>query len=195
MKKKRLLDINIDMSKYPSLPIKKGTNKADTKDVLKKCPDCGEYKPISEFHKDRFRKDGLRVYCKECSNRQKREEASRPEQKLKKKIRDKIYQTAKAKSDPIYAAIKKVRTKVRKAIMRGKLESYNELTGFTNIEVRNYLESKFQPGMSWDNYGHWHIDHIIPLATAKTVEEVKQLCHYTNLQPLWAADNKKKGAK
>jgi hypothetical protein len=51
--------------------------------------------------------------------------------------------------------------------------------------------------MSWDNYGFygWHIDHVIPLSSAKTEEEVYKLCHYTNLQPLWAEDNLKKGSK
>jgi hypothetical protein len=43
--------------------------------------------------------------------------------------------------------------------------------------------------MSWDNHGEWHIDHIIPLASANTPEIIKQLCHYSNLQPLWASDN------
>jgi hypothetical protein len=49
--------------------------------------------------------------------------------------------------------------------------------------------------MSWDNYGEWHIDHIIPLASADTEEEVLKLYHYTNLQPLWAIDNIRKGSK
>jgi hypothetical protein len=49
--------------------------------------------------------------------------------------------------------------------------------------------------MSFDNYGQWHIDHIIPLATAKTEQDVYTLSHYTNLQPLWAKDNISKGAK
>lgn len=47
--------------------------------------------------------------------------------------------------------------------------------------------------MTWDNYGKWHIDHIVPLVSAKTEEEMYKLCHYTNLQPLWALDNIKKG--
>ena len=55
----------------------------------------------------------------------------------------------------------------------------------------------FDERMSWENHGAktWHIDHIIPLASAKTEEEVFLLCHYTNLQPLWWSDNLSKGSK
>lgn len=65
--------------------------------------------------------------------------------------------------------------------------------GCTIDEFKTYLESKFQPGMTWDNHGHrgWHIDHIKPLASFD-LSDRKQLleaCHYTNLQPLWAKDN------
>ena len=49
--------------------------------------------------------------------------------------------------------------------------------------------------MSWDNHGEWHIDHIIPLSSAKDEYEFFKLCHYTNLQPLWANENYKKGKK
>ena len=49
--------------------------------------------------------------------------------------------------------------------------------------------------MSWENHGKWHIDHIIPLSTANTEEDILNLCHYTNLQPLWAEDNIKKSNK
>ncbi len=49
--------------------------------------------------------------------------------------------------------------------------------------------------MSWENMGKWHVDHIIPLATAKTEDEVIKLCHYSNLQPLWAEDNWAKSDK
>lgn len=61
----------------------------------------------------------------------------------------------------------------------------------------SHLESKFTTGMSWENYGYygWHIDHIIPLSSAKTVEELKSLYHYSNLQPLWSRDNLSKGNK
>jgi hypothetical protein len=49
--------------------------------------------------------------------------------------------------------------------------------------------------MSWENHGEWHIDHIVPLSSAITEEELRKLSHYTNLQPLWATDNLSKGSK
>lgn len=60
-----------------------------------------------------------------------------------------------------------------------------------------YIENKFLNGMSWENYGYygWHIDHIIPLSTAKDEKEIVTLFHYTNLQPLWAKENLKKSNK
>ena len=62
-------------------------------------------------------------------------------------------------------------------------------------ELKLHLEKQFKPGMTWENHGEWHIDHIIPLASAKTEEDLYKLNHYTNLQPLWAIDNLKKSNK
>lgn len=61
----------------------------------------------------------------------------------------------------------------------------------------DHLENQFTEGMSWENHGvhGWHIDHKIPLASAKTEQELIELCHYTNLQPLWKVDNLSKGTK
>ena len=58
-----------------------------------------------------------------------------------------------------------------------------------------HIESQFLPGMSWNNREEWHIDHIIPLSSARTIEELQELAHYTNTRPLWASDNLRKGAK
>jgi hypothetical protein len=62
-------------------------------------------------------------------------------------------------------------------------------------EFKDYISSKFTNGMTLDNHGEWHLDHIIPLATASTEEEIIKLNHYTNFQPLWAKDNLSKGSK
>ncbi len=57
----------------------------------------------------------------------------------------------------------------------------------------NYREEKFIEGMSWDNHGEWHIDHITPISYAKTEEDVLKLNHFSNFQPLWEFDNLSKG--
>ena len=72
-------------------------------------------------------------------------------------------------------------------------------------ELMNYLEKQFTEGMSRENYGEWHVDHIRPLASfefdkykegsAEFEALLGEAWHYTNLQPLWAADNISKGAK
>ena len=69
------------------------------------------------------------------------------------------------------------------------------IVGCTPIELKEHIEKQFTDKMSWENYSlkGWHIDHKIPLVLATNKEEVYELCHYTNLQPMWAEDNLKKG--
>jgi len=89
-----------------------------------------------------------------------------------------------------------MRQSVRKAFKRrgyGKKTKTYIILGEEWEVVKLYFESLFSNGMSWDNYGLWEIDHIIPLSTSNTEDEVIKLCHYKNLQPLWKKDNLKKG--
>lgn len=91
-----------------------------------------------------------------------------------------------------------IRRRTRQIIKQNhfkKSSMYKKYIGCSLEELKSHLQSKFQPGMTWVNHGEWHIDHIIPLSSAKTSEEMYKLCHYTNLQPLWAADNISKGNK
>jgi hypothetical protein len=69
------------------------------------------------------------------------------------------------------------------------------IVGCTPEQLKEHLEKQFINGMSWNNRGDWHIDHIIPLSSVKTEEELLKLFHYSNLQPLWAIDNIKKSNK
>ena len=67
--------------------------------------------------------------------------------------------------------------------------------------IKTHIENKFTDKMGWENYGRkfgivcWEIDHVIPLSSAKTENELVKLCHYENLQPLWQLDNLKKSNK
>jgi hypothetical protein len=91
------------------------------------------------------------------------------------------------------------RNRIRAAIKnQWKAESSLCLTGCKSWhEVKNHLESKFEKGMSWENMGEWHIDHIKPCSSFDLTdpEEQKRCFHYTNLQPLWAKDNLSKSDK
>ena len=72
-----------------------------------------------------------------------------------------------------------------------------KLLGCSSEFLRQHLERQFKPGMSWENHGQWHLDHIKPCASFDLSKpEQQRICfNYKNLQPLWAIDNMKKGAK
>ena len=104
----------------------------------------------------------------------------------------------KLKIDPTYRIITNIRSRLNKIIKsKDRKQRSRDLFGADLEVVRDHLESKFMEGMSWDNYGEWHIDHIIPISTFDfSVEsEIIRACHYTNLQPLWAKDNLRKRDK
>lgn len=104
-------------------------------------------------------------------------------------------ETEAAKS---YRVADALRTRLRNAMNgRAKVASAIQSLGCSVAELRSRLEAMFQDGMSWENYGEWHIDHIRPLSSfdLSDKEQVKSACHFTNLQPLWAKDNISKGAK
>lgn len=98
-------------------------------------------------------------------------------------------------TDPLYKMKENLRRRTRKAFSVSKWNkgsATNVLLGCEYKDLFTHIENKFTEGMSWDNQGRWHIDHIKPLSLATTKDELVELCHYTNLQPLWAEDNIKK---
>jgi hypothetical protein len=112
----------------------------------------------------------------------------------------KNYENNRLKTDIMYKLSKNIRRRLVLFLNTKNLSKNNktfDIIGCTPQFLKEYLESKFQDGMTWENYGYygWHLDHIIPLSTAKNVEELYLLCNYTNLQPLWGIDNIKKSNK
>lgn len=108
------------------------------------------------------------------------------------------YMRQRRSIDKLFAIKQNMRARFRfELAKRGEeqLIKANQYLGCSWIFLRDYLAEKFTDGMSWENYGDWHVDHVIPLASAKRKEELIRLWHYSNLQPLWASDNISKGAK
>jgi hypothetical protein len=155
------------------------------------CKDCRKtfaksyYKSYFEKNKDKLL-IGMRTYSNEN-----RDDLMRKNNEYSKKR----YQT-----DINFKLSKSLRSRLSHAIRDNqKTGSAVKDLGCSVGEFKVYLESKFHPEMSWDNYGPkgWHIDHILPLSKfdLSNHEELKKACHYTNLQPMWAEDNWSKGAK
>lgn len=123
-----------------------------------------------------------------------------------KKNKDKIskryakYKKNRKISDPLFKFTDILRSRTYKAFKIKnwkKTSKTSEMLGCNPETAFSHIESQFIEGMSWENHGlyGWHIDHIVPLSSAKNEEELMKLCHYTNLQPLWAKDNLRKGDK
>lgn len=99
----------------------------------------------------------------------------------------------KRKKDGFYRMKLNLRDRLRDYLTgESKSKRTQDIVGLDKDKFKVYIESKFVENMSWDNYGKWHLDHIIPLCSAKNNEEALQLNYYSNLQPLWDEENLKK---
>jgi hypothetical protein len=83
----------------------------------------------------------------------------------------------------------------RRTELSRKNETTSQILGCSIDFFCKYIERQFKDGINWDNRSEWHLDHIIPISSAKNVSELYKLNHYTNFQPLWAKDNMSKGDK
>jgi hypothetical protein len=103
--------------------------------------------------------------------------------------------------NPYYIVKNNISKMISKVIKRNgysKKSKTHEILGCSFEEFKTYLESKFEPWMTWDNYGlyngqlnyGWDIDHIIPVSSVNTEEELIKLNYYTNLQPLCSYINR-----
>lgn len=191
------------------------------------CKCCNIEKEYIYYHKNKSRKDGISVYCKDCTNEQKRKggiyhhhEIKNAEKKKgvekykiynneyikkwnkehRKKLNkyDAEYRKKRLKNDELY----KLKLTIRKSILSSfkrmnwsKSSKTQHMLGCDWETFKIYMENQFKEGMTWENHGDWHYDHIIPICEAKNEEDLIKLNHYTNFQPLWAQENLKKSNK
>jgi hypothetical protein len=185
----------------------------DAKDGIRnECKICTRTK-INEYrkkNKEKTNKWNRETYHRNIEKHKEAKKRYRDNNKEKQKIRGKKYREnnkEKIKNYPKerknHDVIFKLRCNLRSRLYNflkskniSKKNKTFEIVGCSSEFLKEYIENKFTEGMCWELLGSKiHIDHIIPLSSAKTEEEVYKLCHYTNLQPLWAEDNLKKSNK
>lgn len=111
---------------------------------------------------------------------------------------DREYLRKRRQSNPMQQLRDNVGNALRSALKANKGgRKWEEIVGYNSEVLKLWLESKFQPGMSWDNYGEWHIDHKRPVSwfdfSVKPLEVARECWALENLQPLWAIENHRKG--
>ena len=149
----------------------------------KKCTKCEITKSVNYFRKNKTKSYGLDSHCKQCSIKN---------AKIWRENDRGKYEKNRRKTNALFRLKKNLRTRTYSAFKRkgySKNTKTQEMLGVDWEICKAHIERQFTKGMNWENQGDWHIDHIIPLASAKTSERLKKLCHYTNLQPLWAEEN------
>ena len=189
---------------------------------IKYCSRCSNYKPLDNFSFCKDCPNNLRTYCKSCENsiylsnkdilaikskeyrtinrdillKKKKEYHS----KNKSKRRD--YLKNRLKTDTTFsfktAVIKNINSKLRRNLLGCKERKTLDILGCSIEEFKQYIESKFEHWMTWENRGKyngelnygWDLDHIVPLFYAKNDKEVYELNHYTNFQPLCSKINR-----
>ena len=136
----------------------------------------------------------LKEYRKENKNK-----LDEKRKKYNEENKEKINETRRNRykdriKNDINFKLSKIHRNILKRILRYKKhESTSDLLGYTSIELRENIESKFKDGMSWDNYGEWEIDHIIPVSSFDLEKTPPCIVNsLDNLQPLWKIENIKK---
>ncbi len=164
------------------------------------CTQCKIEKSKKEYYKHKNGKDGLNSVCKVCWKEQNvLYETSKPRNDYRKKRyqnnrveinkKQAEYNLKRHHSNPEVKIMNNTRSRIRNFLKgKHKSESTRAILGIDAKGYKDYLESKFTTGMSWDNLGEWEIDHILPLSKGGSF-------HYTNTQPLWMRENRQKSNK
>jgi hypothetical protein len=166
---------------------------------MKQCSKCKEWKDESEFGKHKGKPDGLMYQCKLCDNARARKWYSK--NRRRKLTYDASYKNDRYHTDAIYRLKVLSRRALSSALKRGgfsKRSPTAKSRGCSDAELKQHLFARAEQEISKFTEqkflsGHYHLDHCIPLATAKTEADIFKLSHYSNLRLLPAADNLKKG--
>jgi hypothetical protein len=209
---------------YREYKIKKGglVKREVLQKGCKKCSICGEIKPLSKFNRDKQSRTGYRGECKVCHSKRcnnyhkknketvlKRRKRFYEEHKKRLAMENKKWRDnnteyireyhKKRMKNPIHRLNNHIGASMRLALSGNNKSGkhWEDIVGYTLKDLIEHLEAQFEPGMTWDNRGEWHIDHKKPISwfnfTSYEDEEFQQCWALDNLQPKWAEDNLSKG--
>ena len=150
-----------------------------------------KYKQSDILYNEKYKTSGRRKEVTKVRYEQKKDEI------LKKSI---AYNKKKYNTDPYFKVVCSIRTRISKLLKQKNADKYNKFYTYLGCSKQDfilYFQAKFKEGMTWENHGEWHIDHIKPCSLFNLLneDEQKKCFHYTNLQPLWASENLSKGCK
>jgi hypothetical protein len=178
-------------NKARRLKLKRERNLIQLPEGFKWCSKCKTSKPIPLFRQS---KDRIWGVCKSCFL----EQVNAYQIINKDKIRKYRNEWSRTNKNPHFLIAKNLRTRLYIALKgASKSAPTMKLIGCSLYQLKSHLESQFQNGMTWENYGRWHVDHIKPCADfdLEKSSEQYECFNFKNLQPLWARDNILKGKK
>lgn len=146
--------------------------------------------PKPKYSKERYKKHSKALRAYQSAWRIKNRDKIRKSESERRKIR--------AKVDKNYLLRIKISARISSRIKKGGATKGSlRLTGTSISCYRAYMESLFEIGMTWENYGEWHIDHIVPLSffDLTLAEHQKMAFHFTNTRPMWKSENIARGNK
>jgi len=118
------------------------------------------------------------------------------------RIVKRTYERTRKANDPLYKLISNFRTAIYQVLKENNVDKnghYFEILKYSPEELISHLEKQFKDGMTWDNYGEWHVDHFIPISSFNIKEigdsEFIKCWSLSNLQPMWGEENIKKSNK
>lgn len=147
---------------------------------------------------DEIKKRRMEYYYKNREKILKSQKESALKNRDNMRLQKAAYCRKRRSKDPTFLLIGRLRCRINDALRYKKFPksgNTKDIVGCDMETLKDHIEKQFKHGMNWENRNEWHIDHIVPLASAKTSEEIHRLFHYKNLQPLWAVENMIKGAK
>lgn len=175
----------------------------DKYSIIKKCTKCLIDKDLSFYRINRKSSDNFTHICVDClpKNNWTREKQQISEKKYRLNNPEKIKEKFKKYSSSInYRIRQSIHSRLVELLFKDKISKKNKTFTYIGCDInyfKKWLECQFVDGMTWNNYGEWHLDHVKPCSSYNLTNEteIKECFNWKNYQPLWKKDNMSKSNK